>query len=724
MRVIRGCLNDLLFQVIHCSRLPACKLRRGLMKLSLITAAILFSGSVLVPGQTPASIPLVDLSRPVEPALFATNDARVEWVQGQGLRVTTGQRNQWPGVTFKAPGGRWDLGRFQYVAVSLKNVGAEQVTVSCRVDNPGADGSKNCVTGSLSLEPGGNGVLQVALISTPWRLSKPLELVGMRGFPTNREKVDPANITQILLFVARPQKPHTFVVSKIEAGGRVTVLDAERFLPFIDEFGQFIHADWPGKIRQLSDFASRRQAEEQELKARPGPADWNQYGGWKAGPQLAVTGFFRAEKYQGKWWLVDPEGRLFWSHGIDCVRMEAATPITDREKYFQFLPPVDSPLARFYGKGSWAPHGFYQKYASYKTYDFASANLMRKYGEDYAAQHAQISHQRLRSWGMNTIANWSDAAIYRLRKTPYTATLGGGGKRLEGSTGYWGKFYDVFDPGFREGLRRSFEREVRDAANDPWCIGFYVHNELAWGNDTSLAVAALLSPAGQPAKKVFLDDLRTKYGTVDKLNAAWGSSYESWESMLQSTNAPDVKKAGDDLRAFYTKTAETYFRTIREELKKLAPNQLYLGCRFAWINDLAARAAAKYCDVVSFNRYQYSVENQALPDRLDKPQIIGEFHFGALDRGMFHTGLKKTANQADRALKYKEYVQGALRNQWLVGTHWFQYRDQATTGRGDGENYQIGFVDIADTPYQEIVAASREVSYSLYRYRLGSKPVN
>jgi hypothetical protein len=45
--------------------------------------------------------------------------------------------------------------------------------------------------------------------------------------------------------------------------------------------------------------------------------------------------------------------------------------------------------------------------------------------------------------------------------------------------------------------------------------------------------------------------------------------------------------------------------------------------------------------------------------------------------------------------------------------------DQATTGRGDGENYQIGFLDVCDTPYAETVAASREVGESMYRRRAG-----
>ena len=84
----------------------------------------------------------------------------------------------------------------------------------------------------------------------------------------------------------------------------------------------------------------------------------------------------------------------------------------------------------------------------------------------------------------------------------------------------------------------------------------------------------------------------------------------------------------------------------------------------------------------------------------DVPRIIGEFHFGALDRGMFHAGLVKVKDQAERADVYRSYMRGALLNPTFVGTGWFKYQDEPTTGRGlDGENYQISFVDCCDTPY-------------------------
>jgi hypothetical protein len=49
-----------------------------------------------------------------------------------------------------------------------------------------------------------------------------------------------------------------------------------------------------------------------------------------------------------------------------------------------------------------------------------------------------------------------------------------------------------------------------------------------------------------------------------------------------------------------------------------------------------------------------------------------------------------------------------------IPNHWFQYVDEPTVGRVlDGENYQIGFVDTADTPYPELVTASRKMGAAL-----------
>ena len=137
---------------------------------------------------------------------------------------------------------------------------------------------------------------------------------------------------------------------------------------------------------------------------------------------------------------------------------------------------------------------------------------------------------------------------------------------------------------------------------------------------------------------------------------------------------------------------------------------------------LAARAteivnvAAEYCDVVSFNIYTRSPDTNAwaFTRTLQKPCLIGEFHFGALDRGMFHPGLVKARDQTDRGRAFQEYVHNVLTLPAFVGCHWFQYDDEPLTGRFDGENYNIGFVSGVDAPYWEIIAAARQTNEGVY----------
>ena len=378
-------------------------------------------------------------------------------------------------------------------------------------------------------------------------------------------------------------------------------------------------------------------------------------------------------------------------------------------------PGHEPQFAEFLSRG-YALKGHYEGHQP-QCFCFAGANLVRKYGADWRKTSAEIIHKRLRSWGLNTIGNWSDESVRLMRLTAYTDSIGSGRTGvIQGSEGYWAKFPDVFDARFAEGVRREMETRKGKSAGDPWCIGYFSDNEMSWGDEVSLANAALQSPRDQAAKQVFVTDLKAKYGTIASLNEAWGANHASWEALLESRQAPDKEKARADLTVFYTKLAERYFQTVREAIKSVAPNQLYLGCRFAWVNSRAAAAAAKYCDVVSYNLYQRSVADFQFNGGTDVPLLIGEFHFGALDRGQFHTGLVPVADQAARAQAYKDYVQGAVRHPQFVGCHWFQYQDEPTIGRVyDEENYQIGFVDVADTPYAETIAAAREVGRKLYR---------
>ena len=659
--------------------------------------------------------------------LHAQPDSRIAPLPDGAMGVETGVKYSWPGVRMDFVAGDCDLSAYGNVTIAVSNTTDKAMVVHLSVKGSAVQGQTP--GGMVVLLPHAAGEMRVLLHNMPWALDAPLELVGMRGCPkaTNvASTFDLRRVHSFHIFMLQNGEPGGFSVRRVSASGtgeKQKMLSAKMFLPFVDRFGQFIHDDWPGKIHDEKDLAAARAAEDVWLKEHASPIpDADKYGGWAGGPQLAATGFFRTEKVGGKWWLVDPEGRLFFSHGVDCVRVGVSTGIGFRENYFSWLPSKDDPLfGKFWGRvGGPAAHGFYKdpSHLPYATFDFACANAVRKYGKDWRHLCAERAQARLHAWGLNTIANWSDPAIGDMRRTPYTATFSTRGPVIEGSSGWWGKLRDPFAPEFAENTKKSAAAEAKRSGEDPWCVGWFVDNELSWGNDDrEIGRAVLRSPAKQPAKVAARALLEKKYGAVDRLNAAWGTRYGSWEAFLAATNMPNEELCRTDLGDIHRATVAQYFRTVRDAIKAVAPHRLYLGARIAWGRAVVYEESARYCDVVSVNIYSRQPTRDLPPGALDKPMIVGEFHFGALDRGLFHTGLVATRDQNERAKCYRDFVNACLDHPRFVGTHWFQWQDQALTGRADGENYQIGFVTVTDTPYPELVAAARDIGATMYRRR-------
>jgi hypothetical protein len=356
-------------------------------------------------------------------------------------------------------------------------------------------------------------------------------------------------------------------------------------------------------------------------------------------------------------------------------------------------------------------------------FNFYTANLTRKYGDAWREKASAGIHTRLRSWGMNTIANWSDATVYMMepRRTPYTANIGYRAPALDGAS-Y--KFPDVFDPQFKESLESGVKRSTERTLNDPWCIGYFIDNELYLSDFKTLSNIAMKQKPEGAAKKALVEYIKGKFTRVTDFNKKYRTKFKSWDLLINETSLPEA--AVRDMEGFSELIIDKYYSTCHDAMKKLAPQKLYLGNRFnlyriyypddTLINSVIKKAAV-YCDVVSINYYRFACEDLLLPEGFDKPIMIGEFHFGALDRGLPHTGLRNVSSQMQRAEFYSYYVTQALHNPQIVGTHWFQYGDEPYTGRGDGENYQIGFVDVCDSPYPETIMASRNIGYNMYYLR-------
>lgn len=646
-------------------------------------------------------------------------------LQADSLILTTrpDASSHWQGVALPAPA---DVSKYEAFRFSVRNLSDRAAKFECELVTHQPALFAHQVADAVMLAPGERR--RVILPYPVFVNSDPDSPFGLqRPFDRTKHKrsLPDGKLSEIRFYTYRSTRMERFeigdlkFVSRFEERDRLQpVSPAEKFYPCIDRFGQYRHGEWPGKLHDESEFLLRRREEAADLALYPEVAGINRFGGWAAGPALEKRGRFYPIKRNGRWWLVDPAGNLFWSFGLNCVNNRIEFGLDLHENCFEALPEASSPFFSVYRN----PIGFYRArgFAEVKVVDFLRWNQFRKYGSGYEAIFVQLAPRRLRSWGFNTIGNWSMSRIYDTGTLPYTATIESRSPLIAGDKGYWQNFPDVFDPAFARSIEKSLIAQQR-RIDDPLCIGFFFGNEISWGDGTSLARGVVRSPAAQAAKKAFVKHLREKYGSIAKLNEAWGRSHADFSSLLQSRDEPHTPESLEDLREFDRMLVRRYFETARTIQKRLAPRKLLLGCRF--ISDNLARPdliveAAKFLDVVSFNIYWKSLDAFALPEGLDVPVLIGEWHIGCSSYGPPHHGIRGESTQKERAAACLNYLKSARRNPFIVGAHYFMYCDEPALGRPqDGENMQIGFVDVTDTPYPDMVNCSRRFAERLYECR-------
>ena len=647
-------------------------------------------------------------------------DLNVAQVALSDQHATAGQKaleisygiTDWPAVHFNA-GKAYDItdwrpyGAFVF---DVYNPEDKPLWLGVRVDDaPAADGSTHLRQTGVDIPARKQVTVALAIKQ---------KVAFMNGGPPGDEpadlradlgggELDLGHVATFQFFLGQPKAAHKVYIDNVR------LYPAKSLDGIVDRYGQYTGAEYPGKVHSDADLTARRDQEAAALRRAPRPKDRDKWGGWPQGPKLRATGWFRTEKVGGKWWLVTPDGTLFWSVGLDCVGPDNGGPTKERENLFTWLPEKGDPLYEFGGKDkgwmNWWP-----------------ANLYRKYGPKWQKPWLDMTRERMAAWGFNTVANWSWDESYRQLKVPFCAPIHYG---APGFSGMWNWVSDPYEPGWATAVEAAVKGVTDKWRDNPYCIGYFVDNEIAWGGwgegDRYALVTCVLGLKGDhKAKLAFAELLKAKYKDIAALNAAWKTNVESWEKLaaepvtLPSGPPQGVYRA--DLAMLLTDFATKYFSTVHELMRKYAPNQLYLGSRFASAPDEVAFVAKDYCDVVTYNIYSRApglIQRGAQAGKLDKPVLVGEFHFGALDRGMFHTGLGPVASQEGRGVQYAEYVKAALDQPWCVGTHWFTYGDEALTGRSDGENYNIGFVNTTDTTYPELVAHATKVNMTIYERR-------
>lgn len=573
---------------------------------------------------------------------------------------------------------------------------------------------------TLVLQEGENGrrfrLTFSALNQCSFRMRMALEVTDQNRWQMNREgaflkpladgdRVDLNFVDRASLTLARSDgNPVRWCMTPLRATASEVPLLDKIILPkgpLVDELGQSNLHSWPARTRTPAELSTRLLRQLKDAPRERWPKTFTQWGGWRARKLTDPSGFFRTHHDGQRWWLVDPDGFAFFSNGPNCVRVDCEGRIDGIEDALTFRPDPSGEFKEIYTTAIGTRAGA-------KFINYLAANLIRAFGPERWKQHwSTIALAELRRLRFNTVANWSTWEIAAAARFPYVRPLS---FRGEQTPMIYRDFPDIEHPAFPADTR-AYAASLASTKDDPALIGYFLMNEPTWGFSSELPAAGMLYTTQTCHTRTALARfLRQRHDGDAALARAWNLPGATFDKVNQGRwQGALTPEALVDLRAYTTIMVEKYFNALTSACRAVDPNHLNLGMRWAGVPPPWAVQGMKAFDVFSLNCYMEKLpreQSARIHELLNRPVLIGEWHFGALDVGLPASGIGRTANQADRARAYRVYLEDAAANPHCVGAHWFTLYDQSALGRFDGENYNIGFIDICHRPHEEICSGA------------------
>ena len=497
----------------------------------------------------------------------------------------------------------------------------------------------------------------------------------------------------------------------------------------VDRYGQAATKEFPGKVHSDEELRADL-ADEAEYFSDCISPERDPYGGLPGSRekfQLRKTGYFHLEKCNGRDVLVTPEGNVFFHLAVcSLVPKEDFTLVRGRESLYEWLPEPDGEFATAFVDNHAARSG-----GALGPEDtgvsFYLTNWIRKYGRAYELPLWRTQQiERLKKWGFNSQGAFSEPEeLAGELRFPYTRRL-----PIETIAPLAYPFQsDPFDPALAKNLEERLKPLLEANASDPWLIGYFMINEPHY---TQILTRLPRQNGKIAAKRELVRFLRERYGNdVGAFNAAWKSEVRSFDEAEEAELEIRSEQSAADMAAFAEYFLDTYFKLVHDILRKYDSNHLLLGPRFlpsvTREMEYSVRAAGKWCDTIAVNYYGETID----PDYLShlnqlsgRPLILSEWSYGNDEQGLAG-GVVNVPDQKARGEAYRHYLEQAAALPYVVGSQYFQYLDQALTGRWhqkyNGENMNTGLVNVADRPYREFLRHVITSNYEIYDVVLGNR---
>ena len=401
--------------------------------------------------------------------------------------------------------------------------------------------------------------------------------------------------------------------------------------------------------------------------------------------KLSATTNFSVKELNGVWWLINPEGKQFFSSGVCCVNTGASF-----EDYSYENP----------GYSAWQHFSDPMEWAEY-TID------------------------SLKSWGFTTIGGWSSTQYFTSspKQIFFNPVMAMG---MDAGA----PWYDMWDSTVVKRIEQIARERILPVKDSPNLIGYYTDNEMGWWN-AALWNMTLKNPATSIARQKMIELISDHYKN------SWNDLLKDFDP--ENANSFDELKNGGHLylrpggngifvvRQFVGMIAERYYSLTKKIVCKYDKKGLILGDRYqSFYYPEVAKAASKYVDVVSTNLNANWNDGtftrcylSTLYELTRKPIAIGEYYMAANENRSGNKNSSATfptvqtqKQRADGFIKQAEYFS---QTPFVVMADWFQFFDEPTHGRDDGEDYNMGLIDIHGKPYEELVNAAGNFDWEKHK---------
>lgn len=571
---------------------------------------------------------------------------------------------------------------------------------------------------AASVKPGyvrSGNAMQVKLTSASPEASIYYRLNGSADFVRYSSPILLAGYTKLEAYAVSPGLEPSPV--------RAYAFNANRDV-LVDKFGQMAAAKFPEKVTSARQLAADAEADAEYYASLKPPPGRDRYGGLAGSAEkygLQADGFFSIQRTGERTAMTTPEGNLYFSLAVNGITAnETFMKVQGREELLEAIP-------LYQGR-------YKSAFIGSDHFSYYLANKYAKTGE-IPTEHALYSEAltRLGKWGFNGVGGFSPEKYGEEGRFPYVRMLPldtMDGAKTEGIS-----LFDIFAPDAEEKIDQAFRKAVGPHRDDKMLIGYFIGNEYDYHRFYD--AVPKLSASRSAIKRKLVSVLQDKYGSIGAFNAGWNTSYRSFRDLDEAALPLETSAAWRDMDAFFSLYLDKLFGTVSQAFRRYDPNHLLLGDRWMMstlqnekIRRIVAEAEGRYVDVISLNYYAYELDADLLADIHEasggKPILLSEFGYGTGEQGLAPLLPNSAANQFQRGMRYRNYVEEAASLPYVVGAHVFNYIDQAPLGRYwegyAGERYNSGLVNVADRPYKHYLLGVVETNQDIYEVMLGERP--